>query len=89
MEVCVVYVAMYDAMTERLDFMEQPWNNCVAVGVDNTNANIGKKNSIKSRLAVVNNSIYIQGCPCHIIHNTAKAGCSALSKKIQSNQGKG
>ena len=51
--------------------MEEPWNNCVAVGVDNTNANIGKKNSIKSRLAVVNNSIYIQGCPCH---NTAKAG---------------
>ena len=88
MEVCVVYVAMYDAMTERLDFMEQPWNNCVAVGVDNTNANIGKKNSIKSRLAVMNNSIYMQRCPCHNILNTAKAGSSALSKKVQSNQGK-
>ena len=85
MEVCVVYVVLYYAMTERLGFMGESWNNCVAVGVDNRNANLGEKKDSKSRLAAVHKSNYSQGCPCH---NTAKASCSALSKKVISNQGK-
>ena len=46
-----------------------------AFGVDNTNTNIGERNSIKSRVTAINPSIYFVGCPCHIIHNAAqKAG---------------
>ena len=45
------------------------WKTCV------TSVNIGCRNSIKSRVQEKNEAIYIMGCPCHIVHNTAgKAG---------------
>lgn len=54
----------------------------MAIGLDNTNVNIGRKNSLKSRILEENESVYIQGCPCHIIHNTAKQGASAMAKNV-------
>ena len=38
------------------------------LGLDNTNANIGDHNSIKSRALEKNPEIVISGCPCHILH---------------------
>ena len=51
------------------------WSNCVGIGLDNTSVNMGCRNSIKTRVVQQNPSIYVMGCPCHIVHNTAgKAG---------------
>ena len=61
---------------------ENPWGNVVCVGVDNTNVNIGRHNSIKSRLAENETNVYVQGCPCHIFHNTAKKGAKAVADKV-------
>lgn len=55
------------------------WSNCVAVGVDNTSVNVGKKNSIMTRVQQQNRSTYFNGCPCHIVHNTSAAAASAFS----------
>ena len=33
--------------------------------------NIGRHNSIKSRLELKNPSVYTLGCPCNFIHNAA------------------
>ena len=47
----------------------------LAVGLDNTNVNIGNCNSIKSRAKEKDGSIVVAGCPCHILHNAlCKAG---------------
>lgn len=32
----------------------------------------GAKNPIASRILSENPSIYIHGCPCHVVHNTVK-----------------
>ena len=46
-----------------------------SIGLDNTNADIGDHNSIKSCALERNLEIVISGCPCHILHNAAnKAG---------------
>lgn len=51
------------------------WENCVGIGLDNTSVNMGCRNSIKTRVLQKNSSVYLMGCPCHILHNTAaKAG---------------
>ena len=53
------------------------WDNCVGVGVDNTSVNMGCNNSIKTRVLQQNGAIYIMGCPCHIVHNTAGKAAEA------------
>ena len=32
---------------------------------------MGWRNSIKTRIYAKNEAVYIMGCPCHIVHNTA------------------
>ena len=54
-----------------------PWVNCIGVGVDNTRVNIGRHNSIMTRVRGVNPSVYFMGCPCHIAHNVASAAADA------------
>ena len=56
------------------------WENCVAVGLDNTAVNVGKKNSIMTRVLAKNKNIFINGCPCHIIHNTANKAAERFSE---------
>ena len=47
-----------------------PWGNCVGVSVDNTSVNLGKRNSIYTRVLGKNPRVYFMGCPCHVLHNT-------------------
>ena len=45
------------------------WRMMSAIGVGNTNKNIGTYNSIKTRALAKNKEIVIAGCPCHILHD--------------------
>ena len=64
--------AIFNSMDSRLATllgMDNPWINCTAVAVDNTSANIGVYNSLKTRIQGRNSSVYFNGCPCHIVHH--------------------
>lgn len=65
-------------LSELLD-LSNPWGMCTALGLDNTSVNIGVRNSIKSRVLQRNKAIYVNGCPCHIIHNAAQKGGQSYS----------
>ena len=41
--------------------------------------NMGKRNSIKSRVLVKNHDMYFVGCCCHMAHNTAHKGGNSFS----------
>ena len=56
------------------------WEYCVAVGLDNTAVNVGKKNSIMTRVLAKNENIFINGCPCHVIHNSANKAAEQFSE---------
>lgn len=70
---------LFSAIDNCMSSFAIRWENCVAVGVDNTSVNLGKNNSIKTRVQEKNTSVYFNGCPCHIVHNTASAASSAFS----------
>ena len=63
-----------DSKLSELLEQPNPWDMCTALGMDNTSVNIGLRNSIKSRVLQRNKAIYVNGCPCHIIHNAAQKG---------------
>ena len=54
---------IYAKIDEKIMENIIPWGNCTAFGVDNTNSNIGAKNSIKSRVTQVNPAIYLLDAP--------------------------
>ena len=47
------------------------WEHCIGVSVDNTSVNLGKRNSILTRVREKNATTYFMGCSCHIMHNTS------------------
>ena len=53
------------------------WDNIVSVGLHNTNADIGNKNSIK--IFEKNVGCFIAGCNCHLLHLAGGRGGSADS----------
>ncbi len=55
------------------------WSSCVGFGVDNTNVNLGSKNSIMTRVKEKNEDCYFMGCPCHLLHNIACEASDAFS----------
>ena len=70
--------SIFEAMDGALQSREIPWGNCVGISVDNTSVNMGKHNSILTRATQKNKSIYMMGCPCHILHNIARKAADAL-----------
>lgn len=63
--------AIYSKIYDTLRDFGIDWGLCVAFGVDNTNVNVGRRNSIRTRAHEENQAIYFVGCPCHMVHNTA------------------
>ena len=57
------------------------WELITGLGLDNTNSNIDVHNSIKQKALLKNPSIFVSGCPCHILHNAvSKANTAEISK---------
>lgn len=69
---------IFDKINNVLQIHNIPWVNCIGVGVDNTSVNIGRHNSIMTRIHGMNPSVYFMGCPCHITHNTASHAADSL-----------
>jgi hypothetical protein len=72
---CGTALGIFGKMDEVLTTHSIPWDNCVALSVDNTSVNLGVRNSLKVHTCKKHSGIYVFGCPCHILHNCAsKAG---------------
>ena len=65
---------LFENISNALRSNEINWFNCVGLSLDNTSVNLGRQNSIKTPVQEGNNSIYIIGCACHIVHKTANKG---------------
>lgn len=71
-------IAYFEKLEEVFVSNNIPWSNCIALSVDSASVNIGRHNSIKSRLESKNPSVYTLGCPCHFIHNAAHNAAKKL-----------
>ena len=71
---------MFESVDNLLTKNDIRWDYCMAIGLDNTNVNIGEHNSIKTRAKEKNEDIVIAGCPCHILHNASSKAAMAFSE---------
>ena len=74
--------AIFDKMNSVILSHNISWDKCVGLGVDKASVNIGKHNSIMTRVHSINSDVYFMGCPCHIAHNTANAAADAFRREI-------
>ena len=75
--------AIFNKVDSVLQENNIDWKNCTSLGVDNTNTNVGNRNSVKTRVLKKNDSIFIAGCPCHMLHNTASKGSVAFTSVLK------
>ena len=76
---------LFEAIEESFEADEIPWNNCASLSIDNTNAMVGKQNSVASRFLQKNPNIFIGGCLCHLAHTTASHANDPFSNAISTN----
>ena len=57
---------------------EISWNSVTGLGVDNTNVNIGARDSIKSRVLAKQPNVVVAGCPCHTLQNAVAKGATGF-----------
>lgn len=79
-EGCGTAATIFSKMDSVLKGHSIPWQNCIALSVDNASVNMGDRNSIKSRVMKENPSVFIIGCPCHLVHNSASAAGAVYSE---------
>ena len=72
---------LFENIHNALRSNEIDWPSRVGLSLDNTSVNLGQHNSMKTQVQEVNNSIYINGCPCHIVPNTANKGAEMFMLK--------
>ena len=75
--------ALFNNINSILRENRVDWENCVVAGLGNTAVNVGKKNSIMTRVLAKNKNIFVNGCPCHVIYNTANKAAERFSEVLR------
>ena len=57
---------MFEKICSIFQSDEIPWQNCASLSLDNTNAMVGKRNSVGPRFLEKNPNVFIGGCPRHL-----------------------
>ncbi|XP_013383769.1 uncharacterized protein LOC106154078 [Lingula anatina] len=74
--------AIFDLIDKVFQDEHIPWTNCIALGSDNANVMVGKKNGVYGHMLTVHPSIYLSGCACHLIHHAAENAAHCLPFSI-------
>ena len=59
------------------------WTNCLSVGCDNASVMTGKYKDVAKFVADQNGSVFISGCPCHLVHIAAQKAAEKLPIKFE------
>ena len=71
---------IFAKMDEVLQSNAIPWAKYVGISVDNTSVNLGRSNSIRTRVQQQNPNAYFMGFPCNIVHNMSMKASKQFTK---------
>ena len=75
---CSKAETLFPAISDAFKKNDLNWD-VVSVGLDNTNTNMGLRNSFKTRILSENGQTFIAGCSCHLAHLAAGKGGDAYA----------
>ena len=78
-EDCSKAETLFNAINDAFKKDDLNWDNVVSVGLDNTNTNMGIRNSLKTRILSEKVQTFIAGCNCHLAHLAAGKGGDAYA----------
>ena len=78
-------VAIFSSINDAFVENGVSWPHCISLGVDNTSVNVRKHNSLIVEVRKMNESIILMGCPCHMVHNTARKAEKEFEKYVDFN----
>ena len=73
-EHCSKAETLFTAIKKKLTDDGIGWEYVVSFGLDNTNSNMGCRNSFKSRIWEKSPCCFVAGCNCHLVHLAAAKG---------------
>ena len=62
--------------------VKENWKNCIAYCSDNAATMMGRKTGVAGHIARTQESVFITGCTCHLIHLAAGKAASKLPLKV-------
>ena len=68
---------------EALKIAEVPFENCLALGVDNAPVMIGENAGVAGFLLKKMPHLFIQGCLCHLLNLAAEKGAACLGVNVE------
>lgn len=69
---------IFQLMDSELKSKFIPWDNCISFGCDNANVMTGQKKGVFSFVKNKQSTIFLSGCPLHLVHIGAKKAAQAL-----------
>ena len=70
---------IFDLMRRELDAHDITLNTCVSFGCDNASVMTGKRKGVAAYVRREIPDVFIQGCPCHLIHLAAGRAADELT----------
>ena len=80
LDMCMCSSSTAEGIFTAMQDVHISWINCIEIGLHNTSVNMGCRNSIRAQILEQNPAVYVKGCPCHIVHNTARKGGDAFEQ---------
>ena len=74
---------IFNLMNREFVKHDIPWKNCLSFGCDNASVMIGKHKGVAKFVADQNGSVFISGCPCHLVHIAAQKAAEKLPIKFE------
>ena len=74
---------IFNLMNREFVKYDISWTNCLSFGCDNASVMTGKYKGVAKFVADQNGSVFISGCPCHLVHIAAHKAAEKLPIKFE------
>lgn len=74
---------IFKLMHEELSQNGLQWQKVISFATDNASVMTGKVKGVSAYIHKQNETVYISGCQCHLLHIAAQKGCAALGVPVE------